>query len=161
MADRGSLAAPVFGLRHTIDRLIGDTFSREPRDRRRVEWAPVAGVHEDDHELLLTFELPGMSASEVHITAIHGVLTIRAGKRDERPDHDQSACYHVVERRDGSFTQSFQLPSGVSNGWIDARFDRGVLTVRVPKTRFPQPDRSHVTSGAAATTAAEVKFAGE
>ena len=38
---------------------------------------------------------------------------------------------------------------------------RGVLTVRVPKTRFPQPDRSHVTSGAAATTAAEVKFAGE
>jgi len=146
MVDRGQAAAPVFGMRREIDRLIGDAFSRQSRDRRRVDWAPVAGVHEDDRELTVTLALPGISASDVQISAAHGVLTIRGEKHDARPGHGQSACSPVVERRDGSFSQSFPLPRGVDEGWIDARFEGAVLTVRVPKAAarhsppIPRPD---------------------
>ncbi len=59
-------------------------------------------------------------------------LTIKGEKREEKEEKREN--YHLSERRFGSFQRSFQLPRGVDRDRIEARFDKGVLTVVLPKT---------------------------
>jgi HSP20 family protein len=123
---------PGFGLRRAIDRIIGDSFSRKSRDRRRTPWIPTMEVHEDDDELSVALELPGVSFADVDISVHNGVLTVC-----ERTQPPVGAAYRhgVPERRDSSFSQSVQLPMEADEGGIGARFDGDVLIVRVPKHR--------------------------
>lgn len=157
MVYRASLTAPVFGLRREIDRLFEDVFNAESGDRHRPEWAPVADVHEDAHALTLNFELPGINASDVEITTENGVLTVRGEKHDTREENDPSSRYHVVERTYGSFARSFQLPKGIDEGKIEARFDRGVLSVRVPKGAVPEARRITINSSDVTPSTSEAK----
>jgi HSP20 family protein len=127
---------PGFGLRRAIDRIVGDSFSRKSRDRRRTPWVPTMEVHEDDDELSVALELPGVSFADVEISVHNGVLTVC--ERTQPP----AAGVHrhgVAERRDSSFSRSVQLPSEADEHGIGARFDGDVLIVRVPKHRAASP----------------------
>lgn len=68
------------------------------------------------------------------------VLTVRGEKSETHKEGDERR-YHLVERRYGAFTRSFQLPQGVDESKIEAGFDSGLLTVRIPKAALPQPKR--------------------
>jgi len=117
MVYRGSLTGPVFGLRREIDRLFEDTFGGD--SRRSSGWAPAVDVREDNKEIVLEVELPGIRPSDVEVTAENGVLTIR-GEKQSTSSENTEGRYHVVERSYGSFTRSFQLPSAVDDQRIDA-----------------------------------------
>ena len=140
MVNRGSLNGPVFGLRREIDRLFEDTFGG---DARRAGWAPAVDIREDDKEIVLEVELPGIKPSEVDVTAENGVLTIRGEKQSTSKEGSQGR-YHVIERSFGSFTRSFQLPSGVDERRIEADFSDGLLNVRIPKSALAQPRRIEI-----------------
>ena len=140
MVYRGSLNGPVFGLRREIDRLFEDTFGG---DSRRAGWAPAVDIREDDKEIVLEVELPGIKPSEVDVTAENGVLTIRGEKQSTSKEGSQGR-YHVIERSFGSFTRSFQLPSGVDERRIEADFSDGLLNVRIPKSALAQPRRIEI-----------------
>ncbi len=142
-----TVGTPVFSLRREIDRLFEDTFGNDPV--RGGAWIPAVNVREDDHEVTLTFELPGIGPSEVEITTDNGVLTVRGEKHEQRKEDDAASRYHVSERHYGSFTRSFQLPKGLDESKIGAHYDRGVLTIRMPKAALPQPKRIQIKSGAA------------
>ncbi|HEX8850577.1 MAG TPA: Hsp20/alpha crystallin family protein, partial [Gemmatimonadaceae bacterium] len=58
--------------------------------------------------------------------------------------------YHLVERVYGAFSRSFQLPKNLDEGKIEASFEHGVLTVRIPKAALPQPKKIQVKAGASA-----------
>ena len=137
MVYRGSLTGPVFGLRREIDRLFEDTFGG---DARRTGWVPAVDIREDNKEIALEIELPGIKPSDVEVTAENGVLTIR-GEKQSTSTEGSEGRYHVVERSYGSFTRSFQLPTGVDEQRIDAGFTDGVLIVRIPKALLAQPRR--------------------
>jgi HSP20 family protein len=137
MVYRGSLTGPVFGLRREIDRLFEDTFGG---DARRSGWAPAVDIREDNKEIALEVELPGIKPSDVEVTAENGVLTIR-GEKQSTSSEGTEGRYHVVERSYGSFTRSFQLPQGVDDQRIEADFADGLLTVRIPKAALAQPRR--------------------
>jgi HSP20 family protein len=143
MAYRMTVAAPIFGLRRDIDRLFVDTFGANDHGRWGL-WAPATEIREDDKEITMTVELPGVSASDVEVTAENGVLAIKGEKKEQRKEGDESSRYHVLERTYGSFTRSFQLPKGLDESKIDARFEHGVLTVRVPKAAIPQPKKIEI-----------------
>lgn len=140
MVYRGSLSGPVFGLRREIDRLFEDTFGG---DSRRAGWAPAVDIREDNKEIVLEVELPGIKPSDVDVTAENGVLTIRGEKQSTSTDGSQGR-YHVIERSFGSFTRSFQLPSGVDERRIEADFSDGLLSVRIPKAALAQPRRIEI-----------------
>jgi HSP20 family protein len=144
MVYRTTLAAPVFGLRREIDRLFEDAFGNGGELRRGAVWTPVTDVKEDDRTLTLTVELPGVAPSDVEVTSENGVLTVRGEKQESRTQRDESSRYHIVERTYGGFSRSFQLPKGVDESKIDAQFDRGVLTVRIPRTALPQPRKIQI-----------------
>lgn len=158
MVYRGSLTGPVFGLRREIDRLFEDAFGGD--SSRRAGWSPVVDVREDAKEIVLEAELPGIKPSEVEVTAENGVLTIRGDKQSTSTEGAEGR-YHVIERSYGSFTRSFQLPSGVDERRIEADFADGLLSVRIPKAAIAQPRRIEIRNsgsqpaiqgGAGATT---------
>ena len=144
MLYRTSPTAPVFGLRREIDRLFEDTFGRG--DGGGTSWTPAVDVQENQNELRLDLELPGMNPEEVEITADNGVLTIRGEKKFERKEGEDSR-YHVVERSYGSFLRSFQLPQGLDESRIEATCNNGILSVHIPKSALPQPKKIQIKSG--------------
>ena len=140
MVNRGSLTGPVFGLRREIDRLFEDTFGG---DSRRSGWAPAVDIREDNKEIALEVELPGIKPSDVEVMAENGVLTIRGEKLSGSTEGSEGR-YHVVERSYGSFTRSFQLPTGVDEQRIEAEFADGLLTIRIPKAALAQPRKIEI-----------------
>jgi HSP20 family protein len=141
MLYRTLATAPVFGLRREIDRLFDDAFSRDG-----LAWTPAADIKENDSELRVELELPGLKPEDVEITAENGVLSIRGEKQAERKEGNEDRM-HVVERTYGSFFRSFQLPQGVDESKIEAEFEHGVLTVRIPKAALPQPRKIQIGAG--------------
>ena len=148
MVYRTTLSTPVFSLRREIDRLFEDTFGANGNRTAQsgMTWMPVADVRESQNDLTLTFEMPGIAPDQIEVTTDNGVLTIRGEKREERKEGDE-AQYHLVERSYGTFTRSFQLPKTLDESKIDASFEHGVLTVRIPKAELPQPKKVQIKAG--------------
>ena len=91
------------------------------------EWTPAIDVVQDDGDLVVRAELPGARPEDVEITVHNGLLTIGGRVQEER--EEQRGGYLVRERRSGSFRRSLQLPEGVDEDNIRARFENGVLEV--------------------------------
>jgi HSP20 family protein len=144
MVYRTTLASPVFSLRREIDRLFDDTFGGSG-GRSAASWSPAVDVRESQNELSLAFEIPGMTPDQVEVTTDNGVLTVRGEKREERKEGDEGQ-FHLVERSYGTFSRSFQLPKNLDESKIDASFENGVLTVRIPKAALPQPKRIQINA---------------
>jgi HSP20 family protein len=147
--ERGALSPfePLFDLRRGIDRLFDDFFTGWPapfgrrfldmEPFRRLEpmargLAPDIDVAETDSEITVSAELPGMDKDDVKLSLSDEVLTISGEKKFEEERKEKN--YYLSERRYGSFQRSFRLPETVDRDKIDASFEKGVLTVILPKT---------------------------
>ncbi len=131
-APRSTFASwPELGLfSNRLSRVFGNAWDTpEPT----VAWIPAVNVEEAADELLLTAELPGMREEDINVDIENNILTIRGEKREAREEGDEEQRYHVWERRYGSFQRAFTLPSSVQADAIQAEFDAGILTVRMPK----------------------------
>lgn len=108
-------------------------------------WAPPVDVEETSDEIMLTAELPGMSREDIDIELEDGVLTIQGEKKEEqKQDGRQGLLY---ERRWGSFTRRFTLPRAVDSSNITARYENGILAIRVPKAEEAKGRKIEITDG--------------
>jgi HSP20 family protein len=142
MLYRTSLS-PVFGLRREIDKLFEDTFSP---NAGAPALTPAVDIRETANELTFEVELAGIKPEDVEVVAEKGVLSIRGEKKAERKEGDESR-YHIVERTYGTFMRSFQLPQGIEEDKIEAAFEHGMLTIRVPKSPAQQPRKIQINHG--------------
>jgi HSP20 family protein len=156
MMYRTSLTAPIFGLRREIDRLFEDTFQNSGE---RTGWMPAVNIRETASEFGFDVELPGLKPEQVEITCDNGVLVVRGEHQEERKEGDEGR-YHLVERRYGSFSRSFQLPQGVDEDQIEAQFDNGLLHIRVPKAAIPQPRRIEIGNARKAQRDGQAQISG-
>jgi HSP20 family protein len=92
---------------------------------------PRIDVRETDKQLTIEAELPGLDEKDIKVTLQNGLLTIRGEKSFEKKD--EKADYHVMERRYGSFHRAMRVPDAIDEARIEAKFDKGVLTVTLPK----------------------------
>lgn len=134
----GMTTSPIFGLRREIDRLFDDTFARDG-----FNWTPAVDVKENNSEIRLDLELPGLKPEDVDLTAENGTLTVRGEKKTETKEGEDNR-YHVVERTYGSFLRTFQLPQGIDEDQIKAEFENGILSIHIPKAALPQPKRIQI-----------------
>ncbi len=88
-------------------------------------------VVETDNSFEVTADLPGAAPENIDISLMDDTLTIKAETKAEKEDKKKN--YHLHERSYGMFQRSFSLPAGVDSGRIDARFDKGVLKISLPK----------------------------
>ncbi|MCB1519242.1 MAG: Hsp20/alpha crystallin family protein [Hyphomicrobiaceae bacterium] len=94
--------------------------------------SPSIDVHENDKEIVVEAELPGMEQKDISLTFRDGVLAIKGEKKSERDESKDD--YHLSERSYGSFQRSFRLPDSVEVDKAVASFDKGVLKVSLPKS---------------------------
>jgi HSP20 family protein len=92
---------------------------------------PTLDVKENEKEIVVKADLPGIDEKDINLTIHDGVLSLRGEKKSERTDEREN--YHVMERSYGSFQRSIRLPETIDEDKVDARFDKGVLTVTLPK----------------------------
>jgi len=111
-----------------FDEMFGN-MARRPggQQRQAAEWAPAVDVINRDGNLVVRAEIPGVRPEEVDVTVHDGVLTISGERKVEQ--EEERGGYLVRERRYGSFRRSMQLPEGVDESAIKARFQHGVLEV--------------------------------
>jgi HSP20 family protein len=148
---------PFGELRRQVDRFFDDFtsgYSLTPFGRRWLDVEPSrrAGpalvsfpameVAEHDKEYVITAELPGMDEKGIELSVANGVLSIKGEKQEEKEESKKD--YYLSERRYGSFERSFQIPSGVDGGKIDASFQKGVLKVTLPKTEAAQQQQRKI-----------------
>jgi HSP20 family protein len=108
-------------------------------------WIPAMDLVENEDNLVLRADLPGMSEDDVKIEIRDGVLTI-SGER--RPEHEEKGeGFHRVERSFGSFSRSLSLPEGIDPNEVEATFAEGVLEVRVPKPEETKPTQVEIGKG--------------
>jgi HSP20 family protein len=98
---------------------------------------PAMDIEEDDNQIAVRLELPGLGKEDVSIKLEDGVLTVSGEKKSDR--EVDTKRYHVFERRYGSFSRAVKLPTGVDLEHADASFENGVLTVTVPKAENAKP----------------------
>ncbi|MDQ3910279.1 MAG: Hsp20/alpha crystallin family protein [Actinomycetota bacterium] len=120
---------PQSEVNRLFDEMFGNLGSTTGR-QQRTQWAPALDVVQDDGDLLIRAELPGVKREDVEVTFHEGVLTISGERRAE--EQREGSGYLVRERRYGSFRRGLVLPHDVEEGRISARFVDGVLEVRVP-----------------------------
>jgi HSP20 family protein len=113
------------GMRLQTGPLLGESFMAA------LSGAPVSDIYETADALTLVVELPGLTAQDVHLSQSGDALII-AGERTETANRGEGA-YRVRERRSGGFRRLFALPPGIDSRQIDAHFEHGVLTIRIPK----------------------------
>lgn len=129
---------PLLDLRDRFDRVFDSVFGGDLTPAgwfARAEMLPKVDVAETDQALTLTADLPGIAETDIELTVADNVLTLSGERKSESEGNDRN--YRVVERSHGRFTRSFQLPEGVEIDKITARFDKGVLTVVLPKAERP------------------------
>jgi len=130
-------------MQNRFDRLFGEALARQAggseEEPLRASWLPSVDVHENDAEITLRAELPGLSQDDVELTIDKGRLTIQGEKRLEKEETDGD--YRRIESSYGSFYRSFPLPDTVDQDNVEARFENGVLYIVLPKTEEAKPKK--------------------
>lgn len=108
----------------TKDRWFGDF--------RTGEFLPKLDVTDDATTLKVSLEAPGVDLKDFDIEVHDGVLTIAGEKKQEETSREEG-CYRT-ERSYGFFRRAVPLPAEVDAGKAEARLEKGVLTIKLPKT---------------------------
>ncbi|WP_341790437.1 Hsp20/alpha crystallin family protein [Rickettsia endosymbiont of Polydrusus tereticollis] len=93
--------------------------------------APRTDISETDTEYNLEVELPGVVQQNIELKIDNNILTIK-GSREESSE-DKNKNYHMRERYYGTFQRSISLPLNINEENVEARFENGILHIKIPK----------------------------
>lgn len=100
-------------------------------------WSPSADISESKKEYTIKAELPDVDKSDIHVSVQDGALMIEGERKHQEEEEDET--YHRVESFYGKFSRTFALPENVDETKIKADCKKGVLRVRLPKTKESEP----------------------
>ena len=109
------------------------------------QWAPSVDIFEQEGNLVLKAELPGIEPKDVDVRVENNVLTLRGERKFESEVKREK--YHRVERAYGTFSRSFTLPNVVDTEKIKAEYKDGVLQVTLPQREEAKPKQIQVAVG--------------
>ena len=109
----------------------------EGNGQTRQNWVPALDVWETPSEVVYAFDLPGIPEDAITIEVKDETLTVSA-ERQQTQETDENGFYRF-ERRYGTFARAVGLPQGIDQEHIAARYENGVLEVRVPKPEEQKP----------------------
>lgn len=131
---------PFKELERTIQWWSMQPFRRPLWDDRNEgvrEWAPAVNVYEDKDQWFLEAQLPGLEMKDVDISVKDNILELRGERKAEHEKTKEG--YHLREAAHGKFARTFRLPPYVNADEAKATYDRGVLTISVPKEERVKP----------------------
>lgn len=113
-------------------------------DRAAGFLRPAMDVIENENNVEIRIDLPGMKPEDVQVEIENQTLTI-SGEMGDTVERDGDR-YHYRERSYGSFQRSLRLPNTLDAENIDARFENGVLSIAIPKQPQAKPKQITVKS---------------
>ena len=121
----------LVGLEHPFLGLVPSTVSYGFKDA----WAMALDISEDENNLIVKADLPGLKKEEIGISLEDNILTIKGERKSEEEKRDKN--YHRVERSYGVFDRSIDLGLAVDETKIKATYKDGVLEMVLPKKEKP------------------------
>ena len=111
----------------------------EGNGRLAQTWVPALDVWETPTEVVYAFDLPGIPEDRISIEVNDETLTVSATR--DKVDETTENGFYRFERRYGTFARGVGLPQGVDQDGISARYENGVLEVRVQKPEEQKPKK--------------------
>jgi HSP20 family protein len=109
-------------------------------------FVPAVDVYEDEHNLVLKMEIPGVHEEDIKVSLENNTLTVNGERKFEKEEKEEN--FHRIERRYGSFTRTFRLPSTVDPEKAEANYDKGILKLTLAKRPEAKPKTIKVGAGA-------------
>jgi HSP20 family protein len=139
MLDRWDPFRDLMSIQNELNRLFGRTYGgAEGGSGSTGSWVPPLDVFESNDKYVVAVELPGIEPSDVEVSVEDSTLTIKGQREFFYKDAAEDA-FRRIERRYGQFTRTVTLPTTADVEKVDATFDKGVLTVEVPKREEAKP----------------------
>lgn len=130
-------------LQDRMNRLFSDQLGAITHDEALTgNFVPPVDVYEDENSIQVRLEVPGIDEKDIDIRLENNVLTVRGERKFEKEEKEEN--FHRVERRYGTFTRSFTLPSTVNSEDVQADYDKGVLKIRLAKRAEAKPKQIKV-----------------
>ena len=138
-----------------MNRLIRESYSPEVPEEAltTTTLAPPVDIYEDEHNIILKIEVPGIDEKDIDVRIQNNTLTVHGERKLDKDEKEEN--FRRVERQYGSFTRSFTLPSSVEPGQVSARCDKGVLNINLAKKAEAKPTQIKVNIGGEKTLEAK------
>ena len=126
---------PYTELERSLNGLWDRPFALRPiwddRNAEALAWQPPVNVYEDKDHLAIEAQLPGIDLNDIELSVKEQTLNLRGERKAENEKSKEG--YHLREAHYGNFSRSFSLPSTVNPDEAKATYDKGVLTIAIPK----------------------------
>ena len=135
-------------LQDRMNRLFRDTYG-DGRDEALTtsNFAPPVDVYEDEHNITLKIEVPGIDEKDIDVRIENNTLTVHGERKFEKEEKEEN--FRRVERQYGSFTRTFTLPNTVDREKVQADYDKGVLKIQLAKKAEAKPKQIKVNVASA------------
>jgi len=111
-------------------------------DQSRVGVFPPLNIREDEDNLYVTAELPGVPTGELDIILENDNLILRGERKI--PETEREANFHLREREAGAFRRAIHLPAKIDSNKVTAMNRNGVLDIILPKAEQAKPRQIEV-----------------
>jgi HSP20 family protein len=133
-------------LQERMNRLVRDSFGDGREEALTTStFAPAVDVYEDEHNVTLKIEVPGIEEKDIDVRIENNTLTVHGERKFEKEEKEEN--YRRVERQYGSFTRSFTLPNTVDTEGVTATYDKGMLKIKLAKKAEAKPKQIKVSVG--------------
>ena len=109
------------------------------------KWDPTLDISEGRKDITVKAEIPGIEAKDFDISIDGRLLTIKGEKKQEQREEEET--YYRVERSYGYFNRTIQLPAEVNPDKVDATYKRGILKIKLRKSKENESKRIKITTG--------------
>ena len=140
-----------------MNRLFREAYSPEEPEEAltTTSFAPPVDIYEDEHNITLKLEVPGIDEKDIDVRVENTTLTVHGERKIEKEEKEEN--FRRVERQYGSFTRSFTLPSSVDSAQVSADYDKGVLKIKLAKKAEAKPKQIKVNVGREKTLEAKIQ----
>ena len=137
-------------LQDRMNRLLRDSFGDGREEALTTStFAPAVDVYEDEYNVTLKIEVPGIEEKDIDVRIENSTLTVHGERKFEKEEKEEN--YRRIERQYGSFTRSFTLPNTVDTDSVSANYDKGVLNIKLAKKAEAKPKQIKVNVGSEKT----------
>src|SRR2546421_11551782 len=134
-----------------MNRLFRESYSPEGPEEAltTTSFAPPVDIYEDEHNITLKIEVPGIDEKDIDVRIENNTLTVHGERKIEKEEKEEN--YRRVERQYGSFTRTFTLPNTIDTEHVSATYDKGVLKIKLAKKAEAKPKQVKVNIGSERT----------
>jgi HSP20 family protein len=129
-------------LQDRMNRLFQQNFGDREEALSNVGFTPAVDVYEDEHNITLKIEVPGIEEKDIDVRLENNRLTVHGERKFEKEEKEEN--YRRIERQYGSFTRSFTLPTTVDSETVSASYEKGILKIKLAKKAEAKPKQIKV-----------------